>query len=389
MKLTKYVGLFLVASVASLSVWLWNSLPAASQATVQLQTNPPIDQVIPATEPVQLTLQAIDSHQQPLADANFQVQLLTPAKTPWFTSDFPIVEGTTLLEINAIAPSGSFQFEQTLPIRGTYHLEVNVSPQTPGSFEPFDQVISFSVPENPVKYRNVAILAVILLLAGAGSGWVLGADQILEEGEIAPRPVRMLLSAAIVLAIAVLLVINISSEITEGHGSHSHEHEQAITSSAPATQTSQDIQVTLSGDTLATVGQTATQTVQIVDATTQKAVPDVVVNVQVNSLEHNERIFSLEGLPNTSGELIWQQQFFDGAPHQVIATIAPTGSSSRQFLPIQVSHEVSVEAIAPPLYIRFITLIYFTAIFVVSLGIGFIIQRKTGHSKWRVGDRVG
>lgn len=200
MKVIKYFGLFLAATVVSAAVWLC-ALPVASQTAIQFQTNPPLSQVVPATEPTQLTIQAIDANQKPLANANIQLRLLTPAKTPWFTSDFPIVEGTTLLKLSAIAPSSRLQFEQTLPIRGTYRTEVSVTPQIVGAFEPFEQVITFSVPENPVKYRNLAILVAILLLTGLRSGWVLGGNQTLRAGEIAPQPVRILLSGTIVLAI--------------------------------------------------------------------------------------------------------------------------------------------------------------------------------------------
>lgn len=372
MRSTKYFAFCLAASVASLFLCLGNPLPVASQPKVQLQTDPPLSRVIPAAKPVQLTLQATDPQQQPLTNTNFQIRLLTPAKTPWLTSDFPIVEGTTLLAMEAIAPSGRFQLEQTLPIRGTYRLEVNVTPQTAGAFEPFEQVLTFSVPENPKKYRNVAILAAILLLLGFGSGWVLGGDQTIQDGGVAPKPARMLLSGAILLAIIVLLVVNISSEMAELHPSHDSQR----SSFEPETQISQNIQVELSGDTQATVGQTATQTVRVTDAATREPITDVIVKLQAIALEHNERVFAFEGIPNNAGELTWQQQFFDGAPHQVTATISPTTNRARQFSPIQVSHEVDVEGVAPPLYIRFITLIYFTAIFLASLIMGLVMRRR-------------
>ncbi|MBD1911334.1 MULTISPECIES: hypothetical protein [unclassified Leptolyngbya] len=370
MRFAKYFGLFLVANAASLLCWLWSSSIAVSQSTLQLQTTPPLNQVIPATEPVQLTLQAMNAQQQPLTDAKIQLRLLAPAKTPWLSSDFPIVEGTTLLDMEAIAPSGTLQFEQTLPIRGTYYLEAKVTPQRAGDFEPVEQTLSFSVPENPVKYRNVAILAAILLVAGLGSGWVLGGDQSLQDGEMAPRPVRMLLSGGCVVAIAILLVINISAELTEHH-----DHASTASASIPATQTSEGIQVELSGDTLAMVGQLAPQTVQVTDATTKIPLTDVAVKIQINSLEHNERVFTFEGFPDATGQLTWQPQFFDGAPHQVIATVLP-GNFSRSFQPIQVAHEVDVHGVAPPLYIRFITLIYFTAIFVAALIGGLFLRRR-------------
>ncbi len=178
--------LFAAISVVSLTNWLLPSPSVASSPTVQLKTEPSLDKVLPSSEPVKLTLQAVDAQGQLLSNANLQLQLLTPAPTPWLTSDFPIVEGTKLLEFNATAPSGKSQFEQVMPIRGTYQLQAKVTPFVAGAFKPFEQTLTFSVPEKPVKYRNVAILAAILLVAGFGGGWVIGGKQTIEPGEIAP-----------------------------------------------------------------------------------------------------------------------------------------------------------------------------------------------------------
>lgn len=374
MKLIKYLGFFLAAAVSAI-VWLC-ALPGVSQTAIQLQTNPPLNQVVPATAPTQLTIQVVDSNQAPLANANIQLRLLTPAKSPWFTSDFPIVEGTTLLELDAAAPSGKLQFEQTLPIRGTYRAEVRVTPQLAGAFEPFEQVISFAVPENPVKYRNLAILAAILLLSGLGSGWVLGGNQSPQAGEIAPQPARMLLSGATILAIVVLLTINISAELAESHAGNPMASMASTAPTAPAIQQTQNVRVQLAGATEATVGQLAIQTVKVTDAETGAPLPDVAVKLQVVKLEDNEPVFSFSGQPNQAGELTWQQQLFDGAPHQVTATVAPIVGNPRQFSPIQIAHQVEVEGIAPPLYIRFISLIYFTAFFTASLIAGIVLRRR-------------
>lgn len=371
MKLIKYLGFFLAAAVSAI-VWLC-ALPGVSQTAIQLQTNPPLNQVVPATAPTQLTMQVVDSNQAPLANANIQLRLLTPAKSPWFTSDFPIVEGTTLLELDAAAPSGKLQFAQTLPIRGTYRAEVRVTPQLAGAFEPFEQIISFAVPENPVKYRNLAILAAILLLSGLGSGWVLGGNQSLQAGEIAPQPARMLLSGATIFAIVVLLTINITAELAESHAGNPMA---STAPTAPAVQQTQNVRVQLAGATEATVGQLATQTVKITDAATSAPLPDVAVKLQVVGLEDNEPVFSFVGQPNQAGELTWQQQLFDGAPHQVTATVAPIVGNPRQFSPIQIAHQVEVEGIAPPLYIRFISLIYFTAFFTASSIAGIVLRRR-------------
>ena len=193
MKSIKYVLLTLVALAVSGLIWLSKSIPVVSQATVLINTEPPLEDVIPDDTVVKFQLQAIDSEEQTLTDANVRVRISTPSKTPWFTSDFPIVEGTELLNFEGIAPQGNLEFEQVLPIRGKYNVKVAVTPKNTGAFEAFEQSLSLNIPENPVKYRNLAILAVILLGVGFASGWILNGDRSVREDEIAPQPVRMLL----------------------------------------------------------------------------------------------------------------------------------------------------------------------------------------------------
>ena len=351
-------------------IWLSKLSPVSSQSKVQIQTSPPLKEVIADETLVKFQLQALDTEEQPLSDANIQVRILTPAKTPWLTSDFPIVEGTELLNLEASASQGNLEFEQVLPRRGNYSMEVAVTPQFTGAFEAFEQSLTLSIPENPVKYRNLAILAVILLGVGFGGGSILASDQTVRDDEIAPKPVRMLLSGMTVVAIVVLLFVNLSAELASSNGEGGE-----VMSSTPAIAKNQEMQVELSGDIQAFVGKLATQTVQITNTTTGEPITDVQVTVQSVALESDALMFAYKGTPDTTGKLTWEEQFFDGAPHRVTAMVAPLENSSQQFTPLQVSHEIEVEGIAPPLLVRFISLSYFTFIFVVGLIAGFWVRR--------------
>lgn len=359
-------------SALSLMSGLSVALPGLSQPAVRLQSNPPLDRVVPDKEPVGLTLQAVDAAGQPLQNANLKLRLQTPAKTPWLTSDFPVVEGTTLLELGASAPQGELQFQQVMPIRGTYQLQVSVTPQKTGAFSPFQQTLPLSVPENPVKYRNVAILTVILLLAGFSGGWVIGGKQTLQLGEIAPQRVRLLLSSLTAVAIVALLSVNISAELAES----THAHGADTTSAIPAFQRSQGLEARLSGDFQFTVGQTAILAVQVTDIIRARPATDVVLNIQAIGLEDNELVFAYQGIPDATGRFTWQQQFFDGAPHQVVVEVAPQPNSGRQFSPFEVAREIAVEGVTPPLSVRFITLAYFTSIVALGLGVGLGLRLR-------------
>jgi hypothetical protein len=357
------------------------------QPSVRLTIDPETSQLLPfeaeATTykaPAHLTVQAVDASGQPVENAHIHLQILTPPKTPWFTTDFPIVEGTTLLDMDAVAPKGKLQLQQTFPIRGTYRFWVKVTPQVANSFTPFEQTLTLSIPENGIKYQNFAILVAVLLAVGFGGGWIIGARRSIQPGEIAPQPVRLLLSGAIVVAIVALLIVNISAEISQSEMSMpmSHPTEAAPPANDPDQRQAQGLDVKLSGDKSAMVGELARFQVSAIDTKTNQPAKDIVLNIKATQLENNWVAFASQGVPDPTGHLTWQEQFFDGAPHRVAVEVLPAPNSTRMFQAFTVAQTIDVEGVAPPLLVRLITLTYFTGIVTLGLLIGFKLrQRRT------------
>ena len=378
--MSKFKMAALVSTICLMGV-VFYSLVVSSQTpqpVVRLTTEPPISQVLPfeaeATalpSPVRLSLQAVDAANQPLENAKIHLQILTPPKNPWFPTDFPIVEGTELLNIEAVTPKGELQIQQMLPIRGNYQLLVNVSPIVANAFTPFQKTLRLSVAESWVKYRNFAILAVILLVLGLGGGLVLGGKQQIQPGEIAPQRVRLLLSGAIIVAIASLLIINVTAELAD---SHTHRHHSQT--KEPEVFQSQGVEARISGDVEATVGQSAKLAVQVIDTTTGQPASDVIVNIKATQSEDKWVAFAYQGVTNAKGQLAWEQQFFDGAPHKVEVEISPSPQATSQFSPLRVAKQIQVEGVAPPLQIRLIVLAYFTSFIVLGLLLGLKLKNK-------------
>ncbi|NJR52954.1 MAG: hypothetical protein HC780_28740 [Leptolyngbyaceae cyanobacterium CSU_1_3] len=379
--MSKFKRNALISAICLMGVvfWSWTGVSQIPQPAVHLTTHPALSQIKPfeaeATRPqspVQLMLQAKDAASQPLENAKMRLQILTRPKNPWFTTDFPITEGTTLLDMEAPAPKGELQLQQMLPIRGTYKLLVNVTPITANAFTPIQQTLTLSVAESWVKYRNFGVLAAILLAAGLGGGWVIGSRQPTQPGKIAPQRVRMLLSGLIGVAIAALLFVNVSAELAQSHHSMamSHPTEAAPPADKPAKLQSQGLELQLSGDPSATVGQLAQFQVNVTETQTRQPVSNVRLKVTATQLENNWVTFAYEGIPDRTGKLAWQQQFFDGAPHKIEVEVAPQANATQQFQPFQVAQTIPVEGVAPPLPVRLISLTYFTGIVGVGLLLG-------------------
>ncbi|MFM2064574.1 MAG: hypothetical protein RLZZ507_4245 [Cyanobacteriota bacterium] len=183
----------------------------------------------------------------------------------------------------------------------------------------------------------------------------------------------MLLSALTIVAIVTLLFINITAEVAEAHGSgHDHKTENI----APSVQKNQGLEIKVLGDKNATVGKLANLAVEVKNSNTGEAIKDAVLKVQTIALEDDLTVFAYQGFPNPEGKLIWQEQFFDVAPHKVEIEATPLPNSPRQFSPIKVAQLVEVEGIAPPMSTRLISLFYFTAIVGMGMTIGLLIQQR-------------
>lgn len=385
--MSKFKFFALISAVCMMSIvfYTWVGFSQSPQPTVRLTAEPPISQILPfeaeATtplSPVSLRLQALNAAGIPLENARIGLTILTPPKNPWFTTDFPIVEGTKLLDIEAIAAKGELQIQQMLPIRGNYQLLVKVTPIAPNAFTPFQQTLTLSVPENGVKYRNFLILAAILLAVGLGGGLAIGGKPKILAGEIAPERVRLLLSGAIIIAIATLLYVNVSAEMAQSEMSMpmSHMTESTPTEKIKPIVKSQGFEVRLFGDVSTTVGKAANLQVQVTDIKTNQPVTDVLLNIKTIQLENNWIAFAYKGVPDAAGKLVWQEQFFDGAPHKVEVEVSPQPNAARQFPSFQVSQTMEVEGVAPPLSVRLTVLAYFTGIIVAGMAIGLGLQRR-------------
>lgn len=381
------IGLIGLLCLMGVVFYGWIGFSQPPQPSVRLETRPAVGQVKPfeaeaddRQNPVELTLQAVDGAGQPLENVKMRLKVLTPPQTPWFTTDFPIVEGTTLLEMESLAPQGELKLQQMLPIRGTYTLQVNVTPIAPNAFTPFQKTLTLSVSENGLKYRNLAILAIVLFAVGLGGGWVIGSRQPVRSGEIAPQRVRLLLSGAIIVAIAVLLFVNVSAEFAQSHHSMamSHGTEDAPSAQRPTAMNAQGLEMRLSGDTSARVGQLAHLQVSVLDRRTKQPITDVMLKVTTTQLENNWVSFAYQGALDRTGIFPWQQQFFDGAPHSIEVEAIPQSNAKQMFQPLQVGQNISVEGVAPPLITRLISLAYFVATVAVGLLLGLGLRQRQG-----------
>lgn len=371
LKLALLVGVICLMSDFYIGDRVFSQSP---QPSAQLLTEPTLEQIRPLAEkPVQFTLKALDKTGKALNNANIHLIMLTPPRSPWFSTDFPWVEGTTLLDITQPSKTGELQFQQMLPIRGNYTFKLEVSPLVTDTFQPFQQTLFLSVSENEMKYRNYLILLVLLIIIGFGGGWIIGTGESLQPGEVVPQQVRLLLSSAIIITIATLLFICITAEVGSSHSEHENHQSQMSDALDDQGKITESV-VQLLGKENATVGQLNNFQIKAINTQTQKAIANLSLEIKAKQLEENLVVFKTQAETDTQGQFSWQHQFFDGSPHELTVTVSPKISSKNK--PLKIGKAIKVEAIHPPLFTRLISLGYMMLTVAIAFVSGFWIRRS-------------
>lgn len=340
-----------------------------NQGRVLLTLDPPADKLIPfeaETEqqkpPPRFHVEAQDSQGKALSHVRMQLKMMTPEPNPWISTDFPIVEGTELLSLEVPAAQGVVEFEQMLPIRGAYQVFVNVLPMNDAAAKPLiEKVLTVSIPENPVKFRNFAILAGLCTLVGIVGGFFIGQPQGGPTLGI-PESVRLLLFGLTLIAMAALIFINVSAEFQSSHSSMGGMADKMSPMKAPSMEQDTDKKqvLKLDGAKDARVGTAESFQAKLIDRRTGQEVPSA-FEVSVFNTEKNWKLFSIA--TPVDKHLRWKQQFFDGSGHRLEVQTPPHKNQQA----LTTKRSISVEAIAPSVFVRLKALAYLTGC--VALGL--------------------
>lgn len=295
---------------------------------------------------------------------HFKIQM--PPETPWLSTDFPLVEGKTLLEMETPMPdSGKWSVKPMLPIRGNYTIPT-------GIYEGLRCIreadLKLQVNENPSKFWYFAGLAVVLLLIGLGGGWVIGGKQQLNPEQLLPKKVEVLLNGVALMAVFSMLALAISAEM-HIHQSCAHEMDKKKSDLNIARDTR--YQIAVSGDHDTVVGNLSKFEIQALDLKTMKPAGGLPIKVSVQQLEENFPVLSFTAFADEVGKVSWKESFFDGAPHRVEAQVdGPKSASLKTWV------TVSVEAIHPSLVRRLITFAYMIVFLLVGMLLGLLVKER-------------
>jgi hypothetical protein len=140
-----------------------------AEVKVNFTTEPALHEIGPDVTVVKMKF--IMSQDGKPIDGNLRIVLDSPKKNAGLSTDFPIVEGTRLIDSEIQTVNGQFEMDYLFPIRGEYNMSLYAS--IDGKALAVQQE-SFTLNENPEEVTNFTFLALGLLVFGLISGLIIG-----------------------------------------------------------------------------------------------------------------------------------------------------------------------------------------------------------------------
>ena len=96
----------------------------AEDINIYFKASPRLELLHPYSDPATLTLLVTGADGKPVAQGRVAIRLEAPEPGRFFSTDFPLVEGSRLLDMSLPLRQGRAEWKYLFPIRGQYRLTV-------------------------------------------------------------------------------------------------------------------------------------------------------------------------------------------------------------------------------------------------------------------------
>jgi hypothetical protein len=317
---------FFAAILLVAPLWFVTEAAGADDLSLSFKISPDGARLMPsAPATLTLTVKAFDS--QPSAEGWLMVRLDAPPTGRFFSTDFPVIEGSRLLEVRLPIVDGKAEWRQAFPIRGEYRLAAQFAGGTNANSE---KVFNFQVHENEQKWLILGGFAVGLFATGVIAGRIFSTPRHRNTAK---------------LGLTLFCALIYCGATAEEAWSQENSEPKYVS----------NIEVSS-----AIVGKPARVRWWLHRPGLEEK-PSATLTINITHLEKNSVIFSVEEIP-VSDEFSLDYQFTDGSEHNVSAiAVTEDGQTVRQ------ERLVSVNAVAPPSRAQLPALALF--LFVIFLGL--------------------
>jgi hypothetical protein len=327
----------IIATLFILFGALFGSALHAEELNVYFKTNPRLELLRPFASLVDLSLLVTGADGKPVEHGSVAIRLDAPSPGFFFSTDYPLVEGTVLSELRLPLRQGKASLKYLFPIRGEYRLTVDAR-STDG--RKAGRTYTFTVRENPKKWVALGAFSGGLLVLGLIAGRIFTGARA---------------TAVVVIAAANLLAATIE------------------TSAAPPSAASGSAELTIEPATVGRPVEVRWSLARHGGAGDGAAL----LSLTIHHLEKDKVVFAVEKIP-VDGEWSMKFHFPDGAEYRVTALGSVPGRT-----PMRAEQIVSVTGVEPPAAAMLRVVAYFVALIALGLAAGRWTKRRSAVHRIR------
>jgi hypothetical protein len=319
----------LTVLLAFLPSYIFGSLSWAEDINIYFKASPRLELLHPYSDPATLTLLVTGTDGKPVAQGWVAIGLEAPARGRFFSTDFPLVEGSRLLDMRLPLKQGRAEWKYLFPIRGQYRLNVEfIAPDG----RKVNKSFPLAIRENKQKWLFLGIFTVGLFALGVFAGKIF-------TGALSNAKRR----AAACLLVSMSCVVVSGEVVAQEVGQRKYFGWLEIDP--------------------ATVGRLSKVRWRLAGEE-NVASRAVLLTLTIAHLEKAKTVFSVERLP-VEGEFVMSFQFTDGAEYRVTAIAYVTGGQM-----IRTEQNISVIGVEPPARAMIPAVAFFLAVIALGLGVG-------------------
>lgn len=324
-------GLIFVCVIAAILSPAVSLGEVSERAGIRVEFSPGLKEVRPLDRLVELSIAVAGVAEGPV---DLSLALWAPPRDGVVSTDFPLVEGTQLLQMDVRLPDGKLNLAYAFPIRGSYRLELAA---VDAGGQALQRTVLIEIAEHWLRWGFLGVFLAAIFALGFLAGRLFSA-----------RPVTVGLLIAVCPIALIALLIAVSSP------------EAASTASAGRLSVSP-----------ARVGALSTIQWTAADTDVQPLRP-VILSMRIVQLEKQRPVFQLHPLA-TQGRFAFGFQFTDASAHLVEATSAvEPGQDFEQ----QVAETIQVTSPEPPLRDRLVPVLISLLILAAGLATGRVSRRR-------------
>ena len=318
----------LSASIILVAVFAFSSHCGGEEINIYFKASPRLGLLYPYSDPATLAVLVTGGDGRSVAQGMVTIRLEAPESSRFLSTDFPLVEGSRLLDMSLPLRRGRAEWKYLFPIRGQYRLTVEF---TAGDGQKTTKVFPLEIKENKQKWLFLGMFSLGLFGAGVIAGRIFTHPATGEKRRAAA---------------CLLLLMSCLPVAVEG--------------------TAQELERPYFGRLEvdpATVGKPSK--VRWALASEESAARRaVLLNVTITHIEKGKTVFSVERLP-VPGEFTMDFQFADGAEYRVAAVAYLAGGQM-----IRTEQNIVATGMEPPARAIIPAIVFFLALIALGLGVG-------------------